>query len=276
MTSSSDPATAPGTTATAAPFFFDSAGLQLFGAYHAPSGTPRPSAVVVCPPWGPDYVRTHRGLRQLAVRLSQRGFATLRFDLSGCGDSAGDSSECDVDRWRADVAAAVGVARARSGAERVCLMGFRVGAALAAEAAAARNDVTALVLWEPAVSGGAYVDDLLARHRSRLRTFPVLATAGELAEPQALGAPLSDRLREQLAALDLLQLAPLAGRHVLLVEAHEHAATSELREHLEAGGATVEVVLSSAPAATGDFLYRIVVPHATIESIVAWAAKELA
>ena len=105
--------------------------------------------------------------------------------------------------------------------------------------------------------------------------FPVLASAEELSEPQALGAPLGDRLREQLATIDLLALAPLSGRHVLIVEAHEHPETTELRQRLEAGGATVAVVLSSAPAAAGDFLYRIVVPHATIESIVAWAATEL-
>jgi alpha/beta superfamily hydrolase len=263
-------------TGTAAPFFFDSDGMSLFGAYHAPSGTARRSAVVVCPPWGPDYVRTHRGLRQLAIRLAERGFPALRFDLSGCGDSAGGSSDCDVDRWRRDVAAAVEVARARSGAEQVCLTGFRIGATLAAEVAVQRDDVSSLVLWEPALDGGRFVEDLLARHRVRMHTYPVLATAEELSEPQALGAPLGERLREQLAALDLLTLGPLLGRNVLIVEASVDPGAARFRERLEAGGATVEVIQAPAPAASGDFLYRIVVPHATIETIVAWAARELA
>jgi alpha-beta hydrolase superfamily lysophospholipase len=268
--------TASGSTGRAAPFFFDSDGTSLFAAYHAPSGIARESAVVLCPPWGPDYVRTHRGLRQLAIRLAERGFPALRFDLSGCGDSAGESSECDVDRWRHDLDTAIGVVRSRSGAERICLVGFRTGAALAAEVASRRDDVSALVLWEPAVDGQQFVESLLARHRARLRAFPVLASADELSEPQAAGAPLGERLKAQLASIDLLALPSLPTKHVLIVEAHEEPANSELRKRLEAGGATVELVISSAPAAAGDFLYRIVVPHATIETILAWAVRELA
>ncbi len=98
---------------------------DLFGLYHATSGSAR-SAVLMCPPLGQDMIRSHRVYRQLADALAQQGIAVLRFDYYGSGDSAGDSAELDWARCRADMVTAAGELRARSGCTRLIGFGARL------------------------------------------------------------------------------------------------------------------------------------------------------
>src|SRR5262245_51695397 len=111
---------------TIAPFYFGSPSHALFGCYHVPQARPRRECgVVLCHSLGDEYIRFHRAYRQLAVRLSQVGFPVLRFDFYGCGDSSGASEEMEVQRWLADIVAAVAEIRHRSGVAKVCLVGLR-------------------------------------------------------------------------------------------------------------------------------------------------------
>jgi alpha-beta hydrolase superfamily lysophospholipase len=230
----------------------------------------------VCHPISAAYERAHRALRQLAVRLAERGFHTIRFDLSCYGDSAGETADADMGRWREDVAAAVDLARSRSGASAVCLVGVGVGAALAMLTAAQRTDVTSLVLWEPVVNGRAYLADLEVRHRGRLRLLPVLVDPSELAEPQALGFPLGDALRAGLAEIDLLQTEIRAGTRMLIVVNEDAPETNELQRAAAQAQADVELLQSPNAGMWVEHLYRIVVPHQTVQLIADWMAREIA
>src|SRR5688572_6211085 len=140
------------------PLYFDG----LFGWFHAPAASARDCVAVICAPVGPEYTRAHRTLRHLADRLAADGVPCLRFDYHGTGDSMGDEGEADrLGHWRQSVAAAAREARRLSGRERLCLIGVRLGATLAAlEAEATRADL--LVLWNPVVKGRAYARELQA------------------------------------------------------------------------------------------------------------------
>lgn len=140
-------------------FFFGPGSEQLFGFYHPPRGSGE-RAAVICPSWGPEYQYAHRALRVTARRLAERGFHVLRFDYSGTGDSWGDGTDGDVVRWCRDIALAVDELRALSGVPRVDLVGLRLGAFLAAAAAAGRDDVRGLVLWDPVIDGRAWIGEL--------------------------------------------------------------------------------------------------------------------
>ena len=60
------------------PFYFGTSQRPLFGIHHPPkSSDVRASGVVLCPAIGQDYMRTHRGLKQLALQLSKAGFHVL-------------------------------------------------------------------------------------------------------------------------------------------------------------------------------------------------------
>jgi len=257
------------------PIYFGSAESALFGCYHPPStGTARDCAVVLCHPFGQEYIRAHRSFLQLAKRLTGRGFPVLRFDFFACGDSAGETEEGRVERWADDVGTAIEEARSRSGRERICLVGLRLGAALAATAAAARGDVDSLVLWDPVVRGVDYLAELESLQAELLRFEYVNPPEGQtgVAE-EALGFPLTPELRRGLRGIDLLSLGRAPARRVLVVESGRPAGVEQLAgrlartvPHFEHRHLPERKVWLAEP-------FRGIVPHPLIEAVVAWTAQ---
>ena len=147
------------------PFYFGEP--RLFGCLHPAADTrgagpdaPTRTGVVFCHPLGHEYVTLHRAARILASRLARSGLPTLRFDYSGTGDSAGGLEEARLQNWVDDADAAADALRSRTGVERICLVGARLGATLALRAAARRADVESLALWDPVVWGRDYLRQL--------------------------------------------------------------------------------------------------------------------
>src|SRR2546427_7834160 len=112
---------------------FGAKGRPLFGFYHPPKpGSWRAVGVVLCRPIGTDQTRSDRVYRHLAERLAAAGFACLRFDLFGTGDSGGDErTEGLVRAWLDAAALAVAELRARSRAPTIARFAPRPGAPLA-------------------------------------------------------------------------------------------------------------------------------------------------
>lgn len=85
-------------------------GDELVGILHLPSPSPRAGVVVVV--GGPQYrTGSHRQFTLLARELAARGFAVLRFDCRGMGDSDGEFP--GFEHVGPDVAAAVAAIFAR-------------------------------------------------------------------------------------------------------------------------------------------------------------------
>ncbi len=151
--------------------FFGNPQSQLFGVHHRPRGiAKKPTrAVLICPPIGQEYIRTHWCLRLMANQLCRNGTHVLRMDYSGMGDSAGDLQDVQsIDQWTDDVLTGIERLKELSGAGTVMLVGLRMGAMLAAHAARQSNDVNSLVLWEPVEDGESYLTELRAMHRRML------------------------------------------------------------------------------------------------------------
>ena len=87
------------------PHFFGDSRQPLFAVHHPPrtDGRNRP-AVLICPPIGHEYIRTHWAVRLLASRLARQGHHVLRFDYRGMGDSAGTLGEVtQLSMWTENV-----------------------------------------------------------------------------------------------------------------------------------------------------------------------------
>lgn len=143
-------------------FFFGPPQRQLFGYFHD-GGYAADRAALLCPPWGIEYENSHRAMRMLAQRLADAGHHVLRFDYSGTGDSWGETTAADLDRWQEDVALAIRELQTRSGCTEVCLVGLRLGAHVAATAVGRRAPVSSVVLWDPVVDGMAWTDEVASR-----------------------------------------------------------------------------------------------------------------
>ncbi|HEY7050597.1 MAG TPA: alpha/beta hydrolase, partial [Mycobacterium sp.] len=140
-----------------------------FGGEHALAGfvhhpdRPTGRGVLICPPFGYEVTCAYRTLRRLGDRLAASGNTVLRFDYEGTGGSAGTGIEADqFERWIGSVVAGLEELR-RRGAARPAIVGLRLGAALAAAAAASEQDLGPIVLWEPVWSGRQFYRELRAQ-----------------------------------------------------------------------------------------------------------------
>lgn len=184
--------------------FFGESGRQLFGAYHAPpAGVAGRGAAVLCPPWGPEYLVSHRVVHRLAVRLGEAGYHVLRFDYHGTGDSAGGREEGDLATWGADASVAVDEVRDMSGFPTVAVFGIRLGAVVGWRLAQARADVHTAVLWDPVVDGAGYVQELVAAQAEvdRWSLWPRRRRAAAGRPVDLLGFPLTAAMRRSVEAV---------------------------------------------------------------------------
>lgn len=253
------------------PVYFGPGG-SLFGVFH-PATRPRAraGAIVLCHPVGHEYFRVHRAFRNIAVALSRLGFAVLRFDYYGTGDSHDDTSAATLVRWQADVSAAVEELKRRSSAPRVSLVGLRLGATIAWLECLRRTDVDLLVMWEPVVSGAAYLDQLRRLEHAWLTDPSRKAPAdAELTAGCLLGFPLSPDLDCQIRAVDL-SAGPLpATAHVVTVTASAEApAEPGWRERLEAkyGVKSYGVLPSGADWADPATVHTAVYAAAAVQAL---------
>jgi pimeloyl-ACP methyl ester carboxylesterase len=246
---------------------------QLLGALHRPQRLrPRSTAVLLCNPFGEEASRAHRMFRVLATQLERAGYAALRFDYSGTGDSLGDSRAATVDAWVGDVAIAADRLRSVSGAARLAVVGLRFGATLAALASARDVRLRHLVLWDPIIDGAGYLRELAQQHRTYMREeigdgwVDRLQTAFDGTPAEALGTPIGPALGGQIAAIDLLATGP-AAEQVTMITTRMTPELERLRPQLPVGTRWLE--MADSPAWNGDAaLNAMTVPMDIVRAIV--------
>ena len=218
-------------------FFFGEAENALYGVHHAPSAKIRQKAILLCYPFGREYMRSHRALVRLSDQLAEAGFHTLRFDYSATGDSAGDDGESGLDAWLIDIQTAVQELRDISGIETISMIGLRLGAALAARAATSLSNIDSLVLWDPVVCGATYSEHLVSLHKDFVQSSyhfpsPELLPAEVTKSEELLGFKFGSKLRTSLPGLDISQLPGLDVRRVVLISTDEQPEYRLLLENL--------------------------------------------
>jgi len=274
--------TANPTTSGIEPFYFDSLQGRLFGCYQASTGAvPKQTGVVMCYPAGHEYIRCHRTFRQMAVRLARIGYPVLRFDFFGCGDSAGDYRDARIDDWLADIDLAMDQLRLRCGLAHICLVGMRLGGALAAQSAAKRGDVDTLVLWDPVVDGNGYLAEIRDYHRLHARQIEVEAISvqtrdthqPEAHQEEVVGYPLTAAMADDLGTLDLTRLPQLSARQILVVATDNEPAGQRLTERFTQLGCRSTLLRFEEPKLWRLEPYQAVVPHQNVQAVISWMAK---
>lgn len=240
------------------PFYFGTGSRRLFGIYSAGSARPV-RAVVLCHPWGQEYLHAHRSVRHLATLLTRAGIHVLRFDYFGTGDSAGDMADADLKGWQSDIDMAIEELKDTSGAQRVGLVGLRLGATLAAQAAARhKRDIDKLVLWDPIAKGDAYLEELRALENARVARYG--AAQREYGGERFLGFDMVDRLVNEIRDIDLATSLPKVTADALVVASQDSASYAGLGVGVEqhrANPVWLEVTGAGAGAVPVDLLQRI-------------------
>jgi len=253
---------------------------SLYGVLYRPVGEPA-AAIVVCAPLLEERKASHRVLVETARALAAEGVAVLRFDYRGCGDSPGEFPDFAFDSWLADIAAARAYLTGQFPNVTVGLFGLRLGASLAALAAPAF-----LLLWEPVVSGKAYVNQLFRQMlvkemmtygkgtRSRADVIATLEGGGEI---DADGFALTSQLYRDVSGIDLADAPPSPAGPVFMLNIGTSEEPSRplanVGSRLRVGGADVTLQGLRMPP-----LWSLVgfVDYApVIEATVEWARHQV-
>jgi len=253
----------------ATPVWFGAAGRPLFGWLHVPDDSRARAGVVLCPPFGQEYMGTHVAFRLLAERIGAAGVAVLRLDYDGTGDSAGCMLDGDrLEAWLSSISAAVTHMRGL-GLARVLLVGMRLGATMAAAVASRDGGIDGLVLWDPCRSGRSFL-----RQQRALAAIGFGDGEGTGPADGAVDGPAwmySAATAAELAELDILTLeGPLAPRVLVLTRA-DRAPDTRLRHRLsssevEWGEAVGQAGLVDAPPSSNE------VPELALRTVSAWVA----
>lgn len=223
-------------------FYFGNSQRKLFGIYHPPChGAARDLGVLLCYPLSQEYMTTHWAFRQLATLLSRAGFHVLRFDYFGTGDSAGESTEHNVEQCMADILTAAQELKNKPGVNRLSLVGLRFGAALAAQVSANDLKIKDIVLWEPVVSGKSHIKELESL-RDDIRSAYMPMHRKQLMGKdynELLGYPFSQEIRTAIEQIDLINMQ-CAAEKVFLVASKERNEYSKLRDTLTSRGVRFE------------------------------------
>ena len=181
-------------------------------AWYWPRSVAASTAVVLVPGIAHEERTMSGGLVALAEALADAGLPALLMDLHGCSQSAGRLDDENIGaRWEADIKAAVRHAR-ETGAERIIVVGVRLGFPLAAEALT-DEPLAALVAWAPIVSGKRYVREL--------KVLQSTADADEAGTIAIGGFSFPRAVLERIAALDLAQIAVPDASCVMMREMTE-------------------------------------------------------
>lgn len=207
-------------------FYFGPSGSSLYGAYHEPVGQRRNEGIVLCYPFGQEYMRAHRSFRRLAINLAARGFAVLRFDFRGTGDSSGDMQGVSAEDWLRDIQCAVQELKDIAAVSSVSLIGLRLGAVLAA-AAAQNLNLSRLVLWDTLISGKAYCEEIRQEIHSKPSRSRFIAADEDI---YFNGFCLPHSLQLGLTQIELMKMEHLLQLPWSLIVSHEQPSFEQLRE----------------------------------------------
>ena len=261
------------------PVYFGPSERPRAGWLHRPDASVAQASLglVVCNPFGYEAICAHRSLRHFATAAAAAGVPAMRFDYDGTGDSVG--SDADPDRlasWIASIRDAADALRRMAGIQQICLLGVRLGALLAARAAAERADVAAFVAVAPVVSGRAYLRELRALQMSLGLGDPPPGRETAEGEREAVGFRITRETNEALAKIDLAKDGTCPARRVLVVDRDDLPVAGDWAERMRATGAAVD--LRRLPGYTEMVLdpHKAKVPEAMIAQVTAWVRETAA
>ncbi len=198
-------------------FYIHTGEKYLFTNFHAANDSiEKDIGVVLCYPFGQEYIRCHRTFVKLASELSLNGYNTLRFDFLGCGDSYGDAEQVSIKDWLENIYLAIKEIREGCGVTKIVLIGIRLGATLA-ELFSRENKIYGLCSWGPVYDGKNYLKeiDLSYKHWLSGSFAKIRDKSKEYSENY--GFPISNRIYDEIKEINLLN-KPIPDINYLLID----------------------------------------------------------
>lgn len=228
------------------------------------------TAVLFVSPWGLEELCTHKFWRVLAERLSDRGIASLRFDLPGTGDAL-DMNEPSLAVWQDCLVSAAERLHLISGCERLLVISHGLGSLLTLNTVERLSGLAGVACLAPVTSGRAYLRELQIWSRM---------------VDEGLGLREEDRIRDKVSiagfimpdtvAAGVKALAPPAFtakpfEHALFATRPERTAEAEVAASLQSTGVSVQRVDYAGYDAFISNPLISVLPESVGKTVVDWA-----
>lgn len=243
-------------------FFLGEWPRRLYVALHQPA-RPARAGLVFCPPLWMEMESTYKHFARWAKKLAENGFAVLRYQPYGSGDSDGSMCSLTLESALADALAATRCLRESTGVEKLGILGLRFGASVAVHSASATLP-DFLVLWSPIANLRQYSRELL---RMRLNKELIhqqydqvkVTTGGMIKELEAgscvdiMGYDLSSGLYRQMSAHPAWPESPPAPQVLWLGLAYEQRNADPVLKTWEERGCRIEAHFLREAAFWEDF-----------------------
>ena len=230
-------------------FYIESRGVRLAASLITPSDAVR-GLLLVAQPLVEERKAALPAIMEVARQLAEcLGFAVLRVDYPGTGDSEGDFSDFGPDDWSRALNDAAAWLGEHFGTLPLICLGVRTGAALLSSSQCDFLRNAQKVLWDP-VSGEEAVKQWIQRHmvndmvaygKARVSRSALEATLAGGGSADLDGFALSGT---QYAGLSKLVLGDVSVRTLAIVSGHPSAATAKWAE---ANAGNVELLQLRTP-----------------------------
>lgn len=244
---------------TEQPTYFGPSESPLFGILHLPSNRQVREGILFCASLGKESADSTRLQRILAEDLASRGFAVLRFDYLGTGDSAFEQTGEDaLADWIASVGHAAEYLKS-IGVQGISTIAHRIGCLIAEEALRVSEcSFERLVFIDPVISGRRYL-----REQSALFKVTIGADATPPGTVSIVGALIAERAAKELGALALdNHLADSATARLFVLPTGETSARIRaLAQECQIAKIDVERLNSAL---------SLPMPLGAVEAIVSW------
>ena len=240
-----------------------------FGVLHPGCGR---RGALVCGALSDQALDAYRPLVFLAEKLAAAEIPTLRLAYYGTGDSAGEDDEGDrFTQWLDGIKAGVAWLH-EHGAERVTLIGHRVGACLAARAACEFETVDSLALLSP-LSGRRFLHGLTVSARISQRVWQTSHRTDDGIWFESHGLRINRATRDTLNALDLRTLPSRPATQALLLEPEVRPATQVAVDALQALGTAATAEAYEDLACLLRDSHQAEVPAPAFGRVVGWVCS---
>lgn len=214
------------------PIYFGGPSRQLYGVIQEPASSHFADyAVLMCYPFGQEYMRSHRAFRQLGNLFARNGVASLRFDYHGTGDSMGDSSEFSFQESVKNCQLAFEELQRVTAADRIHVVGLRLGAMIAAAALGTKADVRGFVFWDSIISGASYINELRSTITDEQVEQLIVNDTWWVS-----GFPLYSSVRDEIQALAFENIQLAKNRDVLQIVSRSDVAYDTIAQNLQKQG----------------------------------------
>jgi pimeloyl-ACP methyl ester carboxylesterase len=215
-------------------------GWPTVGVLTLPIGARRDLGWVICHSFGVEQSNLHPLEVAAARALGAAGYPVLRVHARGYGESLAPIEEVGLESHVADAAEACSLLVSATDVPAIGLLGARFGGAVAA-LAADRIGARAVIMWDPAVSGSAYLNSVVRAglvielaglgRASGASTNPaeILATDGVL---DVQGFPVTRRAFEEISLLSLASRLERFRGNALVVQVSRGGRTNPGLERL--------------------------------------------